>query len=74
MENEKIYFQPGDVVTIRQDIPNKPTMLVVQKETREFKDGPNMREDFLIGIKCRWFTVDGYLQEAIFNTKDLVMV
>jgi uncharacterized protein YodC (DUF2158 family) len=33
-----------------------------------------MREDFLIGIKCRWFTSDGYLQEAIFNTKDLVMV
>jgi uncharacterized protein YodC (DUF2158 family) len=33
-----------------------------------------MREDFLIGIKCRWFTETGELQEAIFNTKDLVMV
>ncbi len=74
MENEKIYFQPGDVVTIRQDIPNKPTMLVVQKETRQFKDGLNRQEDFLIGIKCRWFTIEGQLQEAIFNTKDLVMV
>lgn len=73
MENEKIYFQPGDLVTIRQELPNKPVMLVVQKETRTFKDN-NTKEDFLIGIKCRWFTTSGALEEAIFNTKDLVLI
>ena len=28
---DKIFFQPGDVLTIRQDIPNKPIMIVVKK-------------------------------------------
>jgi len=31
--DEKIYFAPGDVVTLRQDLPNKPIMLVVRKKT-----------------------------------------
>ena len=32
MENEnleKIYFKPGDIVTVKQDIPNRPKMIVV---------------------------------------------
>lgn len=68
MEN-KIYFQPGEVVTLRQDIGNVPKMIVVKKVTTVFKDKDS---DVLIGIKCRWFTTDGHLQEAIFNTKDLI--
>lgn len=66
---EKVFFLPGDVVTIKQDIPNKPTMLVVKKETLTFKtDQP----DFFKGIRCRWFTTDGRIQEAVFNTKDII--
>lgn len=65
---DKIYFQPGEVVTLKQDIGNVPKMLVVKKVTTVFK---NKDIDVLIGIKCRWFTADGVLQEAIFNTKDL---
>lgn len=69
---DKIFFSPGDVVTIRQDIPNKPKMLVVKKVNsimnREDKDG------VLRGIRCRWFTKDGFLQEEIFNTKDLELI
>ena len=34
METDKIYFNPGDMVTLRQDIPNKPTMIVVKKITK----------------------------------------
>lgn len=34
---EKVFFQPGDLVTLKQDIPNKPIMIVVKKETRTFK-------------------------------------
>lgn len=28
---EKVFYQPGDVVTLRQDIPYKPQMIVVKK-------------------------------------------
>lgn len=67
---DKVYFVPGELVTIRQELPNKPIMLVVKKETTAFKSDDN----FLKGIRCRWFTTDGLLQEAIFNTKDIIKV
>lgn len=70
---EKVYFMPGDVVTLKQDIPNKPTMLVAKKETLIMKHQDN-KEPILRGIKCRWFTSAGALEEAIFNTKDLIKV
>lgn len=34
---EKIYFQPGDVVTLKQDLPDKPKMIIVQKKTLTIK-------------------------------------
>jgi uncharacterized protein YodC (DUF2158 family) len=71
MELDKQFFLPGDVVTIRQDIPNKPTMLVVKKVTRSIKID-NVKNDYFQGILCRWFTTEGTLQESIFNTKDLL--
>lgn len=74
--NSKIYFMPGDIVTIRQEIPNKPKMVVVRKETTIFNsihDG-DQRESSLRGMKCRWFTGDGHMEEGIFNTKDLVKI
>ena len=37
MEDEKIYLMPGDLVTLRQALPNKPTMLVVRKKTLTVK-------------------------------------
>lgn len=69
MENDKTYFLPGDVVTLRQDIPNKPIMVVVKKETSFIKKEEN---NILRGIRCRWFTSTGELQESTFNTKDLI--
>ena len=72
---EKIYFNPGDVVTLKQDIPHKPHMLVVKKETMHIKlseDGP--MDEYFKGFRCRWFTVHGEFQEQIFNTKDLIKV
>ena len=41
MESNKIYFMPGDLVQLRQDLPNKPVMLVVKKETYVFKNKDN---------------------------------
>lgn len=73
MENkEKVFLQPGDVVTLKQDIPNKPTMVVVRKEINVFTDHPSGIS--LKGIRCRWFTTDGTLQEMVVSTKDLVLV
>lgn len=70
MNSMKQFFLPGDVVSLRQDIPNKPTMIVVKKVTKTIKLGGE-KNDFFQGILCRWFTDNGLLQEAIFNTKDL---
>ena len=67
---EKTFFKPGDIVTLRQDIPNKPKMVVVRKETTIFKD--SYQNTQLRGIRCRWFSNDGALQEATCNTKDLI--
>lgn len=71
MENEtKQFFLPGDVVTLRQDIPNKPTMIVVKKVTKTIRT-ETLKGDFFQGILCRWFTTQGQLQEALYNTKDI---
>lgn len=76
-EEEKIFLNPGEIVTLKQDIPNKPVMLVVKKETSVFKHDNkrlNDKKPILIGIRCRWFTTTGELQEATFSTKDLIKV
>lgn len=72
MENDKRYLQPGDIVTLKQDIPNKPIMIVVRKELNVFKD--QAAGIALKGIRCRWFTTTGALQEMVASTKDLVLV
>lgn len=73
MENDKVFFCPGDLVTLKQDLPNKPVMLVIKKETSMFKNQMN-KDNILKGIRCRWFTESGEIQEAIFNTKDLQLI
>lgn len=49
-------------------------MIVVKKETSLFKHDSKRLEDkrpILKGIRCRWFTSTGELQESVWNTKDL---
>jgi len=67
----KTFFLPGDTVTLKQDIPNKPTMYVIKKVTKSIRT-QTIVNDFFQGILCRWFTSTGEQQEAIFNTKDLL--
>ena len=69
---DKVYYNAGDVVTLRQDIPNKPVMIVIRKEQSIFRSKDDRRDNGLRGMRCRWFTDDGFLQEAIWNTKDLI--
>ena len=49
----KVYFLPGDIVSLRQDIPNKPTMIVVKKVTKAVKLLGGIRNDLFQGILCR---------------------
>ena len=69
-EEDRIYFNPGELVQIKHDLPNKPVMMVVKKETSIFKNNGD-QNNALKGIRCRWFTKNHELQEAIFNTKDI---
>lgn len=69
MEDKTLFF-PGDLVTLRQELPNKPVMIVVRKESTIFRD--EAKTNSLKGIRCRWFTTDNVLQEAVWNTKDLI--
>lgn len=66
----KDYFLPGDLVTLKQDVPDKPIMIVKGKDTRNIKSSTGMLTH-LRGIKCFWFSKDLVLQVAVFNTKDL---
>lgn len=66
--DDKIFYKPGDLVELKQDLPNKPKMIVVRIERSLIKkENPSLR-----GLRCRWFTADGHLQEAVFSTKDLI--
>lgn len=69
---DKMMFFPGDLVSLRQDLPNKPIMVVVRKESTIFRD--ENKTNSLKGIRCRWFTTTNELQEAVWNTKDLIKV
>lgn len=54
MINEtKQFFLPGDIVTLRQEIPNKPTMIVVKKVTKTIRLSNDIKNDFFQGILCR---------------------
>ena len=70
LEDEKIYLKPGDCVKLRQHkLVHSPVMMVLRKESALFKDSQNLK-----GIRCRWFTNDFQLQEAVFCTKDLIKI
>lgn len=67
-QEEKVYFTPGDVVTLDKNIDFTPKMYVIRKEMSYLK-GEN-KANFL-GIRCRWFDKNFGIQEAVFDTKDL---
>lgn len=72
MIEDKIFFQPGQLVQLRQDVTNKPTKMLVHRVERSLIR--NNGKELLRGVKVRWFTDNGFLQEAIFSTKDLILV
>ena len=73
ISEEKIFFSPGQLVKMKQELPNSPLMVVYRIE-RSIMRNLNNGRDILKGCRCRWFTSDGHLQEAVFSTKDLILV
>lgn len=71
-QDEKIFFSPGQLVKLKQSLPNAPLMMVYRVE-RSIMRNTNGK-DILKGVKVRWFTEGGFIQEAIFSTKDLILV
>ena len=71
-DEEKIFFTPGDLCTLKQDIPNKPIMIVQRIERSLMRNGAG--KEYLRGVRTRWFTKEGLLQEALFSTKDLILI
>lgn len=53
INDTKQFFLPGDIVTIRQDIPNRPTMIVVKKVTKTIRTSNDVKNDFFQGILCK---------------------
>ena len=54
LDDERVYFNPGDIVTIKHNIENKPKMFVVEKCTRSmYNKETNEKENVFLGIKCR---------------------
>lgn len=49
---EKVYFTPGDLVTLKQEELASPIMIVQEKVTRSYKQGDEVINIFK-GIKCR---------------------
>ncbi len=71
MDDEKIYFVPGDKVRCRHFV-DAPEMYVVEKKTNSFRNKEGESSNVFIGLRCRWFDKNNDVQEAIFSSKDLI--
>ncbi len=53
-DENRVFYNPGDIVTVKHDVPNKPVMFVIEKCTRSlFNKDTQEIENIFLGIKCR---------------------
>lgn len=64
---DKVLFQPGDLVKVNKALANAPKMLVVGRSFTGKDDEKKFK-----GIICGWFTTTTEWVTAEFNFKDLV--
>ena len=69
--DDKIFYNPGDIVTIKHDLDNKPIMFIIKKEKRHIV---GEQEESFIGFTCGWFDKNNQWNTAIFSTKDLIKI
>lgn len=75
MEQEKVFLKEGDTVTLVQNLPNKPIMIVEKVERVRMKKvdaDPMVKGTTLLGIRTFWFDTIGGLHTHRFNAKDLI--
>lgn len=72
MNDDKVYFNAGDIVRINKDLPNAPKVMQVVK--RDMIVVPDLNTTKLNGIECMWFDENGTLNKGVFSTKDLEIV
>lgn len=53
MEAGYVYFNAGDIVTVKHALENKPKMLVVDKVSRSMVNKDGEKETMFVGIRCR---------------------
>jgi uncharacterized protein YodC (DUF2158 family) len=69
-KKDELFFSPGDQVMLKQDLDNKPKMMVKSVDRlSELHEKPK-----LLGITCQWFNTNKELQTARFSTKDLIHI
>ena len=70
ISEEKIFYIPGTLVTLKHDEMSSPVMLVIDKKTRTYTRNGEIVTEF-VGIKTQWFDKNNVLREGVFSTKDL---
>ena|GEM_PF-1045995 len=81
--DERIYFNPGDIVQVRHtELKYRPIMVVLDKKSmliRDFKPALGSAAESitggkgrLLGIECFWFDQHDRYCKEVFNTKDLI--
>jgi len=66
-KQDDVFFSPGDTVVLRQELSNRPVMIVKSIDRMsDMHEKPR-----LLGITCSWFNTSQELQTARFSTKDL---
>jgi len=63
----RVYFTAGDTVELKQDLPNKPKMMVKSIDKATFTKDTSA----LLGITCIWFDKNQAPHSDRFSTKDL---
>lgn len=68
--NNRVYFNTGDVVSLKKDIANAPRNMMVESVDKTILpvEGQVNR---LLGVTCIWFSDAGVIQTHRFDTKDL---
>lgn len=69
--NDRVFFNPGDLVTLKKDVDSKPSKMLVSTVDKIRRGSQEVDKDRLLGITCVWFTSGGEVQKFRFDSKDL---
>lgn len=73
MKEKNVYFNKGDEVILKQNLDNKPLMVVKRVNKITIKSKANGEARTLKGIDCYWFDDNMSYNEASFSSKDLII-